>query len=248
MDIVQERLSRDYNVDVIATAPSVAYVVHLNNGETQQVKAAADLPDPSLLASIEEPIVDISIVAPKEYVGGILDLITSRRGSMRNMEYIGADRVNVHGEMPLAGVIVDFYDKLKSLSSGYASLNYNVKEYRQDDLAKLDIMVAGEQVEALSTIVHRSEALSMGRSLTEKLKELIPRQQYEISIQAAIGGKILARETIKAFRKDVTSGLYGGDVTRKMKLLKKQKEGKKRMKQIGKISIPQEAFLAVLKK
>jgi len=248
MDIVQERLSREFNVDVIATAPSVAYKVIMRAGETIIAKSAADLPDPSAIASIEEPWAEMNIVTPETYVGGIMELITSRRGILGNVEYISAGRVNVHAKVPLASVIIDFYDRLKSISSGYASLNYEVREYKADDLVKIDILVGGEQVEALSTIVHRSEAEMVGRQITEKLKELIPKQQFEIPVQAAIGGKIIARETIKAFRKDVTGYLYGGDVTRKMKLLKKQKIGKKRMKQVGKISIPQEAFLAVLKK
>ena len=248
MDIVQERLSREYNVDVIATAPSVAYHVNLNNGERMVAKSAADLPDPSRIQSIEEPWVEINIVTPKDYVGGIMELITGRRGVLGNMEFIGMGRVNMHAEIPLASVIIDFYDKLKSATSGYASLNYQVKEYRPDNLVKLDILVAGEKVEALAMIVHQSEAERIGREMTEKLKGLIPRQMFEIPVQAAIGGKILARETIKAYRKDVTGYLYGGDVTRKMKLLKKQKIGKKKMKQVGRVQIPQEAFLAVLKK
>lgn len=248
MDIVQERISREFNVDVIATAPSVAYKVNLGNGTQIIAKSASDLPDPSSIDSIEEPWVNIDIVSPKDYVGGLLDLVTSRRGAMKNMEYIGTNRVNIHAEMPLANVIVDFYDRLKSITSGYASLNYALSDYRVDDLVKVDVLVAGEMVEALSIIVHRSESQTVGKKLVEKLKELIPRQQFEVALQAAIGGKIIARETIKAVRKDVTGYLYGGDVTRKMKLLKKQKEGKKRMKQIGKVHIPSEAFLAVLRK
>ncbi len=248
MDIVQERLSREFNVDVIATAPSVAYRVNLREGPKREVKSAAELPDPSYIQSVEEPWAEVNILAPEDYLGGIMELVTARRGMIGNVEYIGSNRVNLHAQMPLASVIVDFYDRLKSITSGYGSLNYYVKEYRADDLVKLDILVAGEPVEALSMIVHRSESESTGRKVVDKLKDLIPRQQFEIPLQAAIGGKIIARETIRAFRKDVTGYLYGGDVTRKMKLLKKQKEGKKRMKQVGRVQIPQEAFLAVLKK
>ena len=248
MDIVQERLSREFNVSVIATAPSVAYKVNLRTGTQMVAKSAADLPDPSQIDSIEEPIVAVNIISPKDYVGGIMEIITSKRGIFKNMEYIGFNRVNIAAELPLASVIVDFYDKLKSATSGYASLNYEISNYKSEDLVKLDVLVGGEMVGALSSIVHSSEALRIGRELTEKLKDLIPRQNFEIPVQAAIGGKIIARETIKAYRKDVTGYLYGGDVTRKKKLLEKQKKGKKKMKQIGKVSIPQEAFLAVLRK
>lgn len=248
MDVVQERLTREYGLDLVLTAPSVEYKVKLKSGETKIVHTPAELPDPSLFDSIEEPWVDIEILVPQKYIGGILDLITGRRGIYKNMEYLSNDRVLITAEMPLANIIIDFYDKLKSVSSGYASLNYELLDFRQGDLVKLDILVATEKVDALSIIVHKDIASEEGRAMAEKLKTLIPRQQFEIAIQAAIGGKIIARETIPAMRKDVTKGLYGGDVTRKMKLLEKQKKGKKRMKRVGSVDIPQEAFLAILKK
>src|SRR6185369_5423185 len=207
-----------------------------------------ELPDPSLFDRIEEPWVNVEILVPQTYIGGILELITGRRGIYKNMDYLSNERVLIKSEMPLANIIIDFYDKLKSISSGYASLNYELLDFRLGDLVKLDILVAAEKVDAFSMIVHRQTSESEGRSLVEKLKSLIPRQQFEIAIQAVIGGKIIARETIAAMRKDVTKGLYGGDVTRKMKVLKKQKEGKKRMKRVGSVDIPQEAFLAILKK
>ena len=248
MDIVQERLSREYNLDLVLTAPSVEYKINFKNGGTKIIHTPAEYPDPSIMEGIEEPWVDVEILAPAEYIGGILEIITGRRGIYKNMDYLSNDRVLIKGEMPLANIIIDFYDKLKSVSSGYASLNYELIEFRAGDLVKLDVLVAGEKVEALSMIVHRETADTQGRELTEKLKTLIHRQQFEISIQAAIGGKVVARETVSAVRKDVTKGLYGGDVTRKMKHLEKQKKGKKRMKRIGQVDIPQEAFLAILKK
>ncbi len=248
MDIVQERLTREYNLSLVLTAPSVEYKMHLKSGEPKIIHTPAELPDPSLLEGIEEPWVNVEILTPQQYIGGIMELITGRRGIYKNMDYLSNDRVLVTAELPLANIIIDFYDKLKSVSSGYASLNYEVLEFRPGDLVKLDILVAGEKVDALSMIVHREAAEHEGRSLVEKLKSLIPRQQFEIAIQAAIGGKIVARETIPAVRKDVTKGLYGGDVTRKMKVLEKQKKGKKRLKRIGSVDIPQEAFLAILKK
>lgn len=248
MDIVQERLTREFGLDLVLTAPSVEYKINLKDGQQIIIHTPAELPDPSVFTSIEEPWVDIEIIVPQKYIGGILDLITSRRGNYSNMDYLSNDRVLITAEMPLANIIIDFYDKLKSVSSGYASLNYELKDYRVGELVKLDILVATEPVDALSIIVHRSIAENEGRALTEKLKTLIPKQQFEISIQAAIGGKIIARETISAMRKDVTAKLYGGDVTRKMKLLEKQKKGKKRLKRIGSVDIPQEAFLAILKK
>jgi len=248
MDIVQERLSREYNLDLVLTAPSVEYKVNLKDGTQKIMHTPAELPDLSTVLSIEEPWVTIEILVPQAYIGGILELITSRRGVYKDMQYLSNDRVLITAEMPLANIIIDFYDKLKSVSSGYASLNYEFLETREDDLVKLDILVAGEKVDALSMIVHRSIAEIEGRALVAKLKELIPRQQFEIALQAAIGGKVIARETISAVRKDVTGYLYGGDVTRKMKLLEKQKRGKKRLKRIGQVDIPQEAFLAILKK
>jgi GTP-binding protein LepA len=248
MDVVQERLTREYGLNLVLTAPSVEYKVNMKSGEQKTIHTPAELPDPSLLESIEEPWVDIEILVPQTYIGGILELITGRRGIYKNMDYLSNERVLITAEMPLANIIIDFYDKLKSVSSGYASLNYELLDFRKGDLVKLDILVAQEKVEALSIIVHKDLAEPEGRSMAEKLKSLIPRQQFEIAIQAAVGGKIVARETIPAVRKDVTKGLYGGDVTRKMKLLEKQKKGKKRLKRIGSVDIPQEAFLAILKK
>jgi GTP-binding protein LepA len=248
MDIVQERLTREYGLDLVLTAPSVEYKVNMNTGDAKTIHTPAELPDPTLFSSIEEPWVDVEILMPQKYIGGVLDLITGRRGIYKNMEYLSNDRVLITAEMPLANIIIDFYDKLKSVSSGYASLNYELIDFRTGDLVKLDILVASERVDALSMIAHRDTAELEGRELVSKLKELIPRQQFEIAIQAAIGGKIIARETISAVRKDVTKGLYGGDVTRKMKVLEKQKRGKKRLKRIGSVDIPQEAFLAILKK
>jgi GTP-binding protein LepA len=248
MDIVQERLSREYNLDLVLTAPSVAYKIITTNDEALIVHNPAEFPDPSAIKEILEPWMDVTILCPSSYIGPILEIVTQRRGLSKDIKYLGPERVEMVFEMPLASIIIDFYDKLKSVSSGYASLNYDYKDLRPGELVKIDIMVAGEKVEALAAIMHRSTAESEGRELVSKLKELIPRQQFEIAIQAAIGAKVIARETISAFRKDVTGYLYGGDVTRKMKLLNKQKKGKKRMKKIGKVEIPQEAFLAVLKK
>ncbi len=248
MDVVQERLTREYNLDLVLTAPSVEYNINLKSGENKTIHTPAELPDLSIIENIEEPWVDVEILAPQKYIGGILELITGRRGIYKNMDYLSNERVLITAEMPLANIIIDFYDKLKSVSSGYASLNYELIDFRVGDLVKLDILVAQEKVEALSIIAHRETAEAEGRVMAEKLKDLIPRQQFEIAIQAAIGGKIIARETIPAMRKDVTKGLYGGDVTRKMKHLEKQKKGKKRLKRIGSVDIPQEAFLAILKK
>lgn len=248
MDIVQERLTREYDLDLVLTAPSVVYEINLMGGGTETVYNPAGFPDPSTILSVKEPWADVAILTPSSYIGPIMDIVTQRRGISMGMDYVGQERVEMKFEMPLATIIMDFYDKLKSVSSGYASLNYEVKEMREGNLVKLDILVAGEKIDALSAIAHRSTAESDGRELVEKLKTLIPRQQFEIAIQAAIGSKVIARETISALRKDVTGYLYGGDVTRKMKLLNKQKKGKKRMKKVGKVDIPQEAFLAVLKK
>ncbi|HYE22354.1 MAG TPA: translation elongation factor 4, partial [Verrucomicrobiae bacterium] len=248
MDIVQERLSREYGLNLVLTAPSVEYRINLKDRSTLVMHTPAEMPDPSHIESMEEPWVAIEVLVPQKYIGGILDLITGRRGIYKNMDYLSNDRVLITAEMPLANIIIDFYDKLKSVSSGYASLNYDLLDFRKADLVKLDILVATEIVDALSIIVHKSLAEQEGRGLVEKLKSLIPRQQFEIALQAAVGGKILARETIPAMRKDVTAKLYGGDVTRKMKLLEKQKKGKKRLKRIGSVDIPQEAFMAILKK
>jgi GTP-binding protein LepA len=248
MDIVQERLSREYNLDLVLTAPSVAYKIIKSNSDEITIHNPAQFPDPSTIKEILEPWMKVGILTPADYIGPIMEIVNQRRGLSSDIKYLGQDRVEMLFEMPLSNIIVDFYDKLKSVSSGYASLNYEFIELRNGDLVKVDILVAGEKVEALSTIMHRSTAELQSRDLVSKLKSLIPKQQFEIAIQAAIGGKVIARESISALRKDVTGYLYGGDVTRKMKLLNKQKKGKKKMKKIGKVDIPQEAFLAVLKK
>ena len=252
MDIVQERLEREYNLSLIATAPSVSYIVVMKGKnevhEDKFISSPSDLPDPATIHEIKEPWVKVEILTPKDCVGGIMTLCSDKRGISKNMHYIDENRVILTFELPLASIVVDFYDQLKSISSGYASMNYEHLDYRVGDLVKLDILIAGEKVDALSLIVHRKDAFYAGSALVKKLKELIPKHQFVIPIQAAIGGKIIARETISAYRKDVTGYLYGGDVTRKRKLLEKQKKGKKRMKMMGKVELPQEAFLAVLKK
>jgi GTP-binding protein LepA len=248
MDIVQERLSREYNLDLVLTAPSVAYELVKSDKSITTVHNPAQFPDPSVIQEIREPWMKVALLTPSEYIGPIMEIVTQRRGISKDIKYLGSERVEMLFEMPLSSIIIDFYDKLKSVSSGYASLNYDFLELRPGDLVKVDILVGGEKIDALSSIMHRSTAETEGRELVSKLKRLIPKQQFEIAIQAAIGGKIIARESISALRKDVTGYLYGGDVTRKMKLLNKQKRGKKRMKKIGKVDIPQEAFLAVLKK
>ena len=248
MDIVQERLEREYGLNLIMTAPSVSYMVKFKAGESKMVSSPSLMPDPSYTSSIAEPWVKMEIISPKEAAGRIMDLVTKRRGTYQNMTYIDLERVLMLFEMPLATVIIDFYDALKNVSSGYASMNYDFIEYRDEDLVKVDILVAGERVDGFSFMCHRSESHNTGARLASKLKEIIPRAQFPISIQAAIGGKIIARETISGFRKDVTGYLYGGDVTRKRKLLEKQKKGKKRMKQMGNVELPQEAFQAILKK
>jgi len=248
MEIVQERLEREYDLDLITTAPSVSYQVNLNTGDKITISTPALLPDPSIFNSIEEPWVKVEIVCPKDKVGGVMKLVQQRRGIQKNLSYIDEERVLLLFEMPLATVILDFHDALKNVSSGYASMNYEFIEYRIENLCRLDILVAGDKIESLAVMCHRNESESLGRRLAKKLKELIPRAQFTIPIQAAIGGKIVARETISAFRKDVTAGLYGGDVSRKNKQLQKQKKGKKRMKQMGSVALPQEAFHAILKK
>jgi GTP-binding protein LepA len=248
MDIVQERLEREYGLNLIMTAPSVSYLAKMKTGEVKKVSSPALLPDGSYLAAIAEPWIKMEIVSPKEAAGRIIELVTKRRGAYKNLTYIDLERVLLLFEMPLATVIIDFYDALKNVSSGYASMNYELIDYREEDLVKVDVLIAGERVDGLSFMCHRSEAHNAGSRLAAKLKEIIPRAQFPIAIQAAIGGKIIARETISAFRKDVTGYLYGGDVTRKNKLLEKQKKGKKRMKQMGNVELPQEAFQAILKK
>jgi GTP-binding protein LepA len=248
MEIVQERLEREFDLDLIAGAPSVEYRVQLmHRSEEQIVDNPAQMPDPGEIERISEPWVSAQVITPTDYIGPIMELATARRGEFRNMEYLDPRRVNLHFEMPLAELIVDFYDQLKSRSSGYASLDYSYLGYRPGDLVKLDVLVNGEPVDALSLIVHRSQAYRIGKALVEKLKELIPRQMFEVPVQAAIGSHIISRETIRAMRKNVLSKCYGGDITRKRKLLEKQKEGKQRMKRIGSVEIPQAAFLAVLR-
>jgi GTP-binding protein LepA len=248
MEIVQERLEREFDLDLIASAPSVEYRVKLQRRDEEVViDNPAQMPDVGEIEQISEPWVAAQIITPTGYIGPLMELATSRRGEFQNMEYLDPNRVNLHVEMPLGELIIDFYDQLKSRSSGYASLDYAYLGYRPGDLVKLDVLVNGEPVDALSLIVHRSNAYRQGKTLVEKLKELIPRQMFEVPVQAAIGSHIISRETIRAMRKNVLAKCYGGDVTRKRKLLEKQKEGKQRMKRIGSVEIPQEAFLAVLR-
>ncbi|AXA36294.1 MAG: elongation factor 4 [Candidatus Sumerlaea sp.] len=247
MEIVQERLEREFNMHLLTTAPSVIYRITKRNGEVVYVDNPVKMPDPGQIASIEEPYIVARIITPPQYLGAIMTLCQNKRGVQRQMHYITESRVLLEYELPLGEVILDFYDKLKSVSQGYASFDYELADYRPADMVKLDILINGEVVDALSVIVHRDQAYHRGRALVGKLRELVPRQLFDVAIQAAIGGKILARETVKALRKNVTAKCYGGDITRKRKLLEKQKEGKKRMKQIGKVEIPQEAFMAVLR-
>jgi GTP-binding protein LepA len=248
MDIVQERLTREFDVDIIMTTPSVEYQVSLMTGEQITIHTPAELPDPSQIKSIAEPYVKLEIMTPEEYVGKIIELVTSSRGYYDALNQMGLGQIQVVAYAPLAEIIIDFYDGLKSATKGYATLSYEVQGFREDKLVKLDFLVNGSRVDPLAIITHFDRAEEKGRQVCAKLKELIPRQQFEIKIQASIGAKIVARETIKPFRKDVTEGMYGGDITRRMKLLKKQKKGKARMKVIGNVEIPQSAFLDVLKK
>ncbi|ABN52558.1 MAG TPA: elongation factor 4 [Hungateiclostridium thermocellum] len=247
MEIIQERLEREFDFDLVTTAPSVIYKVTKTNGETLYIDNPTNLPPPAEIKTMEEPIVKATIMTPTEYVGNIMELAQERRGIYKDMTYIDEGRVMLTYELPLNEIIYDFFDALKSRTKGYASLDYEMLGYRESDLVKLDIMLNGEIVDALSFIVHREKAYARGRRIAEKLKEAIPRQQFEVPIQACIGGKIIARETVKAYRKDVLAKCYGGDITRKKKLLEKQKEGKKRMRQIGTVEVPQEAFMSVLK-
>jgi GTP-binding protein LepA len=247
MDIVRERLEREYNLELIITNPSTDYHVVMNSGEALDIKSASDLPDPSKIAEIREPWIKGEIVAPQDYVGPVIQLIANKRGIHKNLSYVDT-RAIVTFEAPLANLLTDFYDQLKSLTSGYGSFNYELADYRAEDLVRLDFYVAGEKVDALSIMVHRSESMSLGRVTVEKLKEVIPRQNFQVALQAAIGGKFIAREDLSAYRKDVTGYLYGGDVSRKKKLLAKQKRGKARMKRFGKIDIPAEAFTIMLKR
>ena len=247
MEIIQERLEREYNLDLITTAPSVIFKVNLTNGDTVYIDNPTNYPDVSEIKSAEEPIVKANILAPSDYVGNIMELCQERRGNFKDMTYLDATRVELHYELPLCEIVYDFFDALKSRTKGYASFDYEILGYAPSKLVKLDILLNGDVIDALSFIVHADSAYTRARKMVEKLKENIPRQMFEIPIQAAVGGKIIARETIKAMRKDVLAKCYGGDITRKKKLLEKQKEGKKRMRQLGTVSVPQEAFMSVLK-
>ena len=247
MEIVQERLDREFNMDVITTVPNVSYMVYDKHGNAKEVHNPSGLPEANFIDHIEEPYIKATIITDANYIGPIMTLCLDKRGELIKQEYVSGNRVELHFYIPLGEIVIDFYDKLKSISKGYASFDYHIDSFRLSKLAKLDILLNGEPVDALSTLTHNDNAVAFGRRMCEKLKELIPRQQFDIAIQAAIGAKIIARETIKCVRKDVTAKCYGGDVSRKRKLLEKQKKGKKRMKQIGNVEVPQKAFLAVLK-
>ena len=246
MEIIRERLEREYNLELIITAPSVEYHVYMQDGSIKDVENPADLPAPGTFHRVEEPWLDLSIIAPSRYIGPIMELVQARRGTFGKMEYVDEQRVLLTYQMPLAELIVDFYDQLKTRTQGYASLDYHFAEYRPSELVKLDVLVNGQPVDALSMIIHQDKAYHQGRVLIDKLRQLIPRQMFDVPLQAAIGGKIIARETIRAMRKNVLAKCYGGDISRKRKLLEKQAEGKKRMKRVGQVEIPQEAFMAVL--
>ncbi|MFD3164359.1 translation elongation factor 4 [Herpetosiphon sp. NSE202] len=247
MEIVQERLEREYNIDLLITAPSVEYQVLTHAGEILIIDNPSELPDVGMIDQIEEPMMAISIIVPTRYIGVVMELVTGKRGVFQSMDYLDKERVVLKYEIPLSEIVVDFYDSLKSRTQGYASLDYHLSSYRTSDLVKLDVLVNGTPVDALSMITHRDNAYRQGRQLVEKLQKLIPRQMFEVPIQAAVGSRVIARETIRAMRKDVLSKCYGGDISRKRKLLEKQKEGKKRMKMVGNVEIPQDAFMAVLK-
>ena len=247
LEIIQERLSREFDQEVITTVPNVSYMAYTKKGEEMRVNTPTDLPDPTLIDRVEEPYIRAQIITKPDYIGAIMTLAMDKRGVMTNQTYLTTDRVELTFEMPLAEIVFDFYDKLKSISRGYASFDYQMIDYRASDLVKLDIKLNGDSVDALSSLVHKTKAESFGRQICKRLKELLPRQQFLIAIQAAVGAKIIARETISALRKDVTAKCYGGDITRKRKLLEKQKKGKKKMRQIGSVQVPQKAFLEVLK-
>ena len=247
MEIIQERLEREFDLDLVTTSPSVIYKVKLTDGGEMLLDNPSNMPNVAEIEYMEEPVVEAHIMTPSEYVGTIMELCQDKRGVFKDMTYIEEDRVNIKYELPLNEIIYDFFDQLKSRSRGYASFDYELKEYVKSDLVKLDFLLNGDICDALSTIVHRDKAYAKGRAVAEKLQEVIPRQQFEIPIQAAIGGKIIARETVRAVRKDVLAKCYGGDISRKKKLLEKQKEGKKRMRQIGTVSLPSDAFMSVLR-
>jgi GTP-binding protein LepA len=248
MDIVRERLHREYGLELIVTNPSTDYQIKLSSGDELDIKSAAEMPDASQIEEIREPWIKGEAVVPKQFVGALLQLIVAKRGAQRNLSYVDDRLAVIDFEAPLANLLTDFYDQMKSITSGYGSFNYKLADYRAEDLAKLDFYVASEIVNALSIMVHRSEAESVGRQTVEKLKKVIPRQNFKVALQAAIGGKFIAREDISAFRKDVTTGLYGGDVSRKKKVLAKQAKGKKRLKKFGRVEIPPEAFAVLLKR
>ena len=247
MEIVRERLEREYDLDLVSTAPSVEYVAKLADGSSVVIHSPQDLPDPGSLAVVEEPYVKVMIISPSEYIGTIMELIQTKRGEMGEMTYLSPERVELHYLMPLAEIVFDFFDQLKSRTRGYASLDYEPDGYRPSDLVRVDILLNNQSVDAFSTIVHRDKAYDYGKAMVKKLRELIPRQLFDVPIQAAIGSRIISRETVKAKRKDVTAKCYGGDITRKRKLLERQKEGKKRMKMVGSVEVPQEAFVAALR-
>jgi GTP-binding protein LepA len=246
MEIIQERLEREYNLELLTTAPSVEYEVQMRSGEIKVIDNPSELPDPGSIEEIREPWMNLTVIVPARYIGNVMELVTSRRGTFKEMTYLDEDRVQLNFEMPLGEVIIDFYDQLKSRTQGYASLDYTFKALLPADLVKLDVLVNGVAVDALSIITHREEAYFRGRELVNALRRLIPRQMFDVPIQASIGSRIVARETVKAMRKNVLAKCYGGDITRKRKLLEKQKEGKARMKMVGSVEIPQEAFMAVL--
>jgi GTP-binding protein LepA len=246
MEIIQERLEREYNQNLVTTVPNVEYQVHLKKGDVLEVDNPSEFPPFSEIEFVAEPYIDAQIITPNDYIGAIMKLTMDRRGIYKSTDYLDSKRVNLHYYIPLAEIVFDFYDRLKSISRGYASFDYNFLDFRPGDLVKLDLLVNGESVDALSAIVHKDKAYESGRRIAQKLRQLIPRQLYEVIIQATIGSKIIARETVKPLRKNVTAKCYGGDITRKRKLIEKQREGKKRMKQVGRVEIPQEAFLAVL--
>ena len=247
MEIIQERLEREFDMTVITTVPNVSYIAHTRRGETFNVRNPSEFPDPSILEHVEEPYISAQIITKSEFIGAIMTLCIEKRGILQTQNYLTTDRVEIIFHLPLGEIVFDFYDRLKTVSKGYASFDYHPIEYQRSNLIKLDILLNGDNVDALSALIHRDNAYSLGKKICAKLRELIPRQQFDIAIQSAIGAKIISRETVKAVRKDVTAKCYGGDISRKRKLLEKQKKGKKRMRQVGNVQIPQAAFMAVLK-